>query len=703
MARARGPHRLIALIGALGLIAAATPAFAADPQPGTSGTDARLRAARPAWDPRASQTSPDIAGSPSGNARLLVRFRPGTSRLERRSSTAQAGVAPIAELPSADLTVIRTTDARATIAALLADPHVLRVSVDHRSVRDADPRGDTYWKELWGLHNTGQRLFLGAPGTEGKADVDIDALQALGIATGNPNVVVAVIDDGVDFSHPDLAGRAWSNPGESGAGKEANGIDDDANGYIDDVNGWDFCNGDNTVHDFDDDFHGTHVAGTIAASLNGMGVVGVAPSVKIMALKFINDAIDCGTDFQAIAAIEYAASFGVHIANASWGRRGDPGDAPELYDAMASAPMLFVVSAGNQGIDNDHDDFPALPATFDLPNIVSVAAIDNDGGIPAFSNYGATTVDIAAPGVAILSTLPADPSHPLPGWGWLDGTSMAAPHVSGVAALVASYAPSLAGNPTALRARLLGTGKSMPATAGWTATGRIVDAFRALDTQGPIAQPPSSASFVRGSILGKTSALARFGWNAATDDLTGISAYGVGLQIDGGAWGTYVGATTARTTERPLRFGRTYMFRVRARDGAQNWGAWSPGPLLVPKLFQETSTHLKYKGGWKTSRSSTASGGRTRYATKKGASATFTFTGRAFALVAPKSGGRGKVRLYVDGVFRSTVDLHRSKGLGRVLAATGSWATSGPHTVKLVVVGTKRHARVDIDAIAILR
>jgi subtilisin family serine protease len=700
MSRAPASHRLMALIGALGLIAAATtPAFAADPRAGSQGTDPRLRAERPAWATAADSAITDT----SNGTRLLVRFKAGTTGAERRASTARHGLTRVADLPASRLSVVRATDAKTAIAALRADPDVLRVSVDHRNQLDADPSGETYWTELWGLNNTGQLLYQGLPGTEGLPDVDVDVLQAHAITTGDPSVVVAVIDDGVDFSHPDLAGRAWTNPGESGAGKETNGVDDDGNGFIDDVHGWDFCHGDNTVHDFDDDFHGTHVAGTIAASLDGAGVVGVAPSVKIMALKFINSPADgdCGWDEQAVAAIEYAASFGVHIANTSWGRRGDPSEASELFDAMAAAPTLFVASAGNQGIDND-EDFPAIPATFDLPNIVSIAAIDNTGGIPEFSNYGETTVDIAAPGVAILSTLPADSSHPQPGWGWLDGTSMAAPHATGVVALIASAAPSLAANPVALRARLLATGKPAPATVHWTATGRIVDAFRALDTHGPTALPPSSASFVKGTILG-TTVRTRFGWGVATDDLTGINAYGAALQTDAGAWQTLVSASAARTTERAIRFKHTYTVRVRARDGAQNWGPWAAGSLIVPKLFQETSTHLKYSKGWKSSKSSTASGGKTKYATKKGATATFTFTGRAFALVAPKSRGRGKVKVYVDGVFKATVDLHRTKGLAKVLVATGSWATPGLHSVKFVVSGTKGHARFDIDAIAILR
>jgi subtilisin family serine protease len=696
MSRAPGPHRLIALLGALGLIAAvAAPAFAADPSP---DTDTRLRPERPAWDEPVSDAS-----SGPGATQLLIRFRPGTTASKRLAATSVRGVRRLADRPASRLALVETTDVRAATAALTADPAVLRVSVNHRYFRDLDPADETYFGELWGLHNTGQRLFQGQSQTEGLADVDIDGLQALRLTTGDPSVVVAVIDDGVDFSHPDLAARAWTNPGESGGGKETNDIDDDANGYPDDVHGWDFCNNDDTVHDFDEDFHGTHVAGTIAASLDGHGVVGVAPSIRIMALKFIDNSGECGSDLQAAAAIEYAASFGVRIANASWGRRGDPTENSELFDAMAdnASSMLFVASAGNAESDNDR--FPAVPASYDLPNIISVAAIDNDGGIASFSNYGAHSVDIAAPGVAILSTLPAESSHPQPGWGWLNGTSMAAPHVTGVAALIASYAPSLATDPIALRARLLATGKSMPATVGWTASGRIVDAYRALDTTGPTALPPSAATFIKGSILGSTRVSTRVGWPAATDDLTGISAYGVGLKIDGGAWQTYVASTKARTTERALRFGHTYTFRVRARDGAKNWGPLAVGPLLEPKLYQESSTRLTYSRGWKTAKSSTASGGKSKYATRKGASATFTFTGRAYALVAAKSSGRGKFHLYVDGVFKSTIDLHRSKGLARVVVATGSWATAGPHSVRFVVAGTRNHARVDVDAIAILR
>ena len=260
MSRAPGSHRLFALLGALGLIVAVTaPAAAADPSP---GTDTRLRPDRPAWDEPARDTASD-----QGATQLLIRFRPGTTAGKRLAATSVRGVRRLADRPASRLALVETTDVAAATAALRADPAVLRVTVNHRYVRDLDPADETYFEELWGLHNTGQQLFLGEDGTEGLPDADIDGLQALNLTTGDPNVVVAVIDDGVDFDHPDLAAQAWTNPGESGGGKETNGVDDDGNGFEDDVNGWDFCNDDNTVHDFDEDSHGTHVAGTIAASL----------------------------------------------------------------------------------------------------------------------------------------------------------------------------------------------------------------------------------------------------------------------------------------------------------------------------------------------------------------------------------------------------------------------------------------------------
>ena len=417
MSRARPAHRSFAVAAAVLLTTlVAIPVQAASPGASTS----TLRRGGAAWD------------QPSGDdpSRLIVTFKPGTTPASRKTTMQTSGARQTTAVPKTRSVAVHAPAGRGkeVAATLRADPHVLRVSVDHRRYRAVDPTSEPAWDELWGLENTGQEIYQGEPGTAGTPDADIDARQALAITTGDPGTVVAVIDDGVDFTHPDLAARAWTNPGESGAGRETNGVDDDGNGYIDDVHGWDFCHDDNTVHDFGDDGHGTHVAGTIAASLNGVGVVGVAPSVSIMALKFISsETIECGLDSQAIAAIEYAKSFGVHIVNASWGGRGALNSAPELYDAIKTSGMLFVAAAGNDSDNNDTDPFPSLPASFDLPNILSVAAIDNSGGLASFSNYGKKTVDIAAPGEGILSALPAGTipglyTCSLPCWMWLDGS-----------------------------------------------------------------------------------------------------------------------------------------------------------------------------------------------------------------------------------------------------------------------------------------
>ena len=515
MSRARPAHRSFAVAAAVLLAALATiPAQAA--APGREHVRVASRRARLGPADRRRPEPPDRHVQTGDDARPPARTRCRPPARARRRSCLTAGPWRCERPPDAPRrsrrpsAPTRTSCASASTIAAIAPP-----------TRPANRTGASC-----GVSRTWARI-AGYPRIYGAVDVDIDARQALGITTGDPATVVAVIDDGVDFSHPDLAARAWTNPGESGAGRETNGIDDDANGYIDDIHGWDFCHDDNTVHDFDDDGHGTHVAGTLAASLNGVGVVGVAPSISIMALKFIGNDPDCGLDSAAIAAIDYAKSFGVTIVNASWGGRGRPQDALELYDAIADSGMLFVAAAGNDGDDSDTDPLPSLPAAFDLPNIVSVAAIDNSGGLAWFSNYGATTVDIAAPGEGILSALPADSELPAPGWGWLDGTSMAAPHVSGTAALVASVFPSLAADPAALKARLLSTGKPDAATTGQTLTGRLVDAFRSLDTVGPLAVAPSGFAFDVGATMGRSTIATRVAWPSATDDRSGVAAYGL--------------------------------------------------------------------------------------------------------------------------------------------------------------------------------
>ncbi len=687
---------LVALVGSLA--ATVTPVLARDPSPA-------IRPDRPAWDP--ARVSALAATTTADAHQYIVRYRAGTAPVQRRLAVTQPGVRHLRDLPGTNLGVVAVAGDPATaVAALQADPRIASVEVDGRNLRFDDPQDESYWSYLWGLDNTGQsidqaRLAAGIP------NVDIDEPEALGITHGSSDLVVAVIDDGVDFSHPDLAGHEWTNPGETGLDadgndKATNNKDDDGNGYKDDVHGWDFCNNDNTVHDFDQDFHGTHVAGTIAASLDGSGIVGIAPEVQVMALKFIDDGPFCGRDSQAIAAINYAKHFGVHLANASWGEYANPTLHRSLKAAIASSGMLLVAAAGNEHINNDRTSTPALPASYDLPNIISVTAIDNRGRMASFSNYGAKTVDVAAPGVAILSTVPADSNDPV-GYEFLSGTSMAAPHVTGVAALVLSQAPDYATNIAGLRARILASGKSDSHTSGKTATGRYVDAYRALDFTAPTVDPPSSVGFIRNSILGTSTVTGHVVWPAGVDDLTGVVSYGVQVQANGGAWATASSSTTARTFDKSLHIGTTYAFRVRPRDAALNWGDFATGAPVLPSVFQQTSSLATYAGTWKASSSSSASAGSTRYATKAGASVTFQFTGSAVAVVAPKGPSRGSFKLYVDGVLLGTYDTHRSSTQARVVVAQKTWGTVGDHEIKLVVSGTSGHPRVDVDAFLVMQ
>jgi len=299
---------------------------------------------------------------------------------------------------------------------------------------------DTHFNKLWGLHNTGQTIGSRA----GTADADIDAKEAWDTSTGTPDTVVAVIDEGMDIDHPDLRDNIWINPGEIAA----NNIDDDANGYVDDVHGYDFANDDASVYDPDPisskgDEHGTHVAGTIAAEGNdGTGVTGVNWQAQVMALKFMGP--NGGSTVDAVEAINYAVRNGAKISNNSWGYVGSP--SRSLQDAIGRADAaghLFVAAAGNGGADGigDNNDRNSTnthyPASYNNANIIAVAATDNRDRLASFSNYGATTVDLAAPGVNIASTLPGN------GYGYYSGTSMATPHVTGMAALLKSQNPTL--------------------------------------------------------------------------------------------------------------------------------------------------------------------------------------------------------------------------------------------------------------------
>jgi subtilisin family serine protease len=276
------------------------------------------------------------------------------------------------------------------VAIYQGDPDVLYAEPNYRYRIQALP-DDEYMAQLWGLHNTGQSVS----GTRGTADADMNASLAWDMETGSRDIVVAVVDSGVDVNHPDLAANIWTHPTEI----PGNGIDDDDNGYVDDVHGWDFADGDNNP--IDSHGHGTHVAGIVgAAGHNGLGITGICWRVSIMPLRFI-PATGYGTTEHAIDAIRYAAANGADVINLSW---GGPGYSLALKNAIDAAGALVVCAAGNQGINLDQTPF--YPAGYASANILSIGATDADDHPAWFTNYSDSRVDVAAPGTQILSTVP---------------------------------------------------------------------------------------------------------------------------------------------------------------------------------------------------------------------------------------------------------------------------------------------------------
>ena len=352
----------------------------------------------------------------------------------------------------------------------LRDPEVEFAEPDYPChLADTIP-DDPFFEFMWSLRN---------PGDEDRGvGADVGVVKAWDLTTGRDDFVVAVLDTGIDLSHPDLASNAWINAGEI----PANGIDDDSNGFVDDVNGWNFLNNSNRVYeDPETDYHGTHVAGIIgAAGNNGVGVTGVAWHVKIMGLKFLDGHENRGFVSNAIKAINYVIdqkNRGAKVVaiNASWVSPSRSLLMRRTIRAAGKAGILFVCAAGNEALDTDEEPVYPSAESSGLTSMISVAALNRWDGLEPYSNYGHTTVTLGGPGTDVLGLAPGGEYREL------SGTSMAAPHVTGVAVLLLSREPSL--TPLEVRQRLIITADPVPELGGYCISAGRVNAFNALTSR----------------------------------------------------------------------------------------------------------------------------------------------------------------------------------------------------------------------------
>lgn len=485
---------------------------------------------------------------------LLVKFKSGvvaTSSLKLHQ-TIRASVAKSFKIvPNLEHVKLPTgLSVKDAIMQYVSDPNVEYAEPNYIRCVSSIPN-DAYFRNQWALHNDG--TYAG-----GTAGADIDAPEAWDISAGNPNIVIAVLDTGIDYSHEDLVTNIWTNTGETSCTDDT---DNDGNGYKDDCKGWNFADGGNN-DPMDDYGHGTHVAGIIGATgYNSIGIAGIMWDVQLMALKFL-DSEGFGTVADEITGIQYAVAKGAKIINASFG--SNEFSAAERDTIANSSQVLVIAAAGNggdDGIGDNNDLEPVFPASYGdpkyggLPNIISVAATDQNDRRVSFSNFGPNSVHVAAPGVYILSTIPQNM--------YMDkdfnfGTSMAAPHVSGLAGLLYSYYDGNHNTPlfnySQVRKTILKCVDKKETLDGWIQTGGRINAYKAVASlRMPTNLTATPTSTTKISLTWSD--------NASCED-----GYKVEKKVSGGAWAEIksLQADSSSFIDTGLTPNTTYIYRVKA-------------------------------------------------------------------------------------------------------------------------------------------
>lgn len=404
---------------------------------------------------------------------IIVKFRAGATAAARAAAlgraNGQAGERILTAMmqrsgDSEGLTIVHTPLSVADAIAALRGSEDVEYAEPNYIYQHSATSNDTYYTDgsLWGMYGDA---------TSPANQFGSQAGEAWAVGKTNcSNVYVGIIDEGYMYSHEDLAANAGTNPGEVAG----NGVDDDSNGYVDDVYGWDFDGNNSTVFDGTGDDHGTHVAGTIGGvGGNGLGVAGVCWSVKLMDAKFLGR--NGGTTANAVKAVDYFTDLKVrHNLNLvttsnSWGGGGFSQSLADAIDRANTQNILFIAAAGNSTYDCDSST-ACYPAEYTSANVIAVASITSSGGISSFSNFGATTIDIGAPGSGIWSSVPKSvKGKAVSGYASYSGTSMATPHVSGAAALYAAY--HAGSSAAAIKSAILGSAVPTASLAGKVATG----------------------------------------------------------------------------------------------------------------------------------------------------------------------------------------------------------------------------------------